>query len=328
MVQATATIERGGLREAREVVRGALAAVEETLAALSAGMPGELGAVTEGLLRSGKRLRPLVLLLAAGEEAGGEPAVALAAAVEEIHAASLVHDDVIDGAEQRRGRPSAPAALGQRAAVLAGDYLAAAAYRQVTVARLPGAVETLAEAAVQMTLAEVSGSVSRGELLSEAQYLGLIAGKTGALFAASAYLGGLVAGLPADDREALRRYGQALGQAFQIRDDLLDLYGEAGDLGKPVRHDLEEGVYTLPLIYAAAGPGGEMVRERLRRWNAGEGNGALAEEIALLARRLGGQGYAAERLESNIAQARAALPEIPNREHLAALAGYLAGAAV
>ena len=327
MVQATATIERDGLREARGVVGAGLAAMEEMLTALSEAMPGELGEVTHGLLRSGKRLRPLVLLLAAGEEAAREPAVALAAAVEEIHAASLVHDDVIDGAEQRRGRPSAPAALGQRAAVLAGDYLAAAAYRQVTLAHVSGAVEALAEAAVQMTLAEVTGSVSRGELLPEARYLEIIGGKTGALFAASAYLGGLVAGLPADDREALRRYGQALGRAFQIRDDLLDLYGQAGDLGKPVRHDLAEGVYTLPLIHAAAGPGGEQVRERLRRLSEGEDNGALAEEVALLARRLGGPAYATERLDHYLRQARAALPEIPYRDHLAALAAYLAGPA-
>jgi geranylgeranyl pyrophosphate synthase len=172
------------------------------------------------------------------------------------------------------------------------------------------------------------GTVAAGQLVSESRYLEIIGGKTAALFEVSAYLGGLVAGRPADDREALRRYGNALGMAFQIRDDLLDLYGESGDLGKPVRHDLAEGVYTLPILRAAAAPGGAALRERLRQMRHGEGNGCLTEEIAVLARQLGGQAYATARMTDYIRQALAALPEIPNRPPLEALARYVAGQSV
>jgi geranylgeranyl pyrophosphate synthase len=301
-----------------------LAEVEARLVALGKNMPDQLRAATAGLLRGGKRLRPLVLLLAAGDGQDQQrPAVALATAVEEIHVASLIHDDVLDGSETRRGGPSAPAMLGQRGAVLAGDYLAAAAYREVTAANVPGAPEALAEAAVRMALAELDGSTSVGQLLSEALYLQIIGGKTAALFEVSAHLGALVAGLAAEDREALRRYGAALGMAFQIRDDLLDLYGEAGDLGKPVRKDLVEGIYTLPIIAAAEALGGQTIRERLARLRQGEGNGYLAEEIALLARQLGGQAYATERMEQYAREAVAALPEVPFRRYLEDLALYL-----
>lgn len=283
-------------------------------------MPEPLQAATAGLLRAGKRLRPLVLLLAAGEASSEEQAVALATAVEEIHVASLIHDDVLDGSETRRGCRSAPAVLGQRSAVLAGDYLAAAAYREVSAAQVPGAPEALAETAVRMTLAEVYGSTSAGKLLSETSYLEIISGKTAALFEVSGYLGGLVAGLPAQDQQALRRYGADLGMAFQIRDDLLDLYSEPGKLGKPVRKDLSEGIYTLPIIAAAQAPAGKVLRKRLAQLPRGESKGDLAEEIADLARRLGGEAYAAGRMIEYAHKAVAALPDVPFREQLRALA--------
>lgn len=308
------------LTDLRAPVAEPLAEVDRRLAAAGDEMPEQLRAATAGLLRAGKRLRPLVLLLAAGEAFSEEKAVALATAVEEIHVASLIHDDVLDGSDTRRGCPSAPAVLGQRCAVLAGDYLAAAAYREVSAAQVPGAPEALAETAVRMTLAEVHGSTSGGRLLSEAGYLEIISGKTAALFEVSSHLGGMVAGLAPQDQEALRRYGASLGMAFQIRDDLLDLYGEAGRLGKPVRKDLSEGVYTLPIIAAAEAPGGEALRKCLAQLRSGDKHGALVEKIADLARRLGGEAYAAERMRQYAQEAAAALPEVPFRKQLMALA--------
>ncbi len=307
-------------------VAGPLAEVEARLTALADTMPGQLSAVTGGLLRAGKRLRPLVLLLTAGDSPSGlQAAVALATAVEEVHVASLIHDDVIDESQRRRGQPSAPASLGQRGAVLAGDYLAATAYQQVGAAQVLGASEALVATVVRMTLAEVQELARVGQLAPEAEYLQIINGKTAALFEVSAYLGGLAADLPLDDREALRRYGAALGMAFQIRDDLLDLYGESGDMGKPVRHDLAAGVYTLPVIAAAAALGGEAVRERLDQMWQGEDNDNLAAEIAILARYLGGQAYATEHMNQYAQEALTALPDLPARPQLEALVRYAVG---
>lgn len=312
---------------ARAAVAGALAELEARLRALTAEMPEPLQEVTGGLLSAGKRLRPLVLLLAAAGEAGPGPgALALATAVEEIHAASLIHDDVIDGAERRRGQPSAPATLGRRCAVLAGDYLAAAAYRQVMAAEVEGAPEALVETAVRMTLAEVKELATVGRLPSEAEHLEILGGKTAALFAVSAYLGGLAAGRPDAALTGLRAYGEALGMAFQIRDDLLDLYGESGDLGKPVRTDLSAGLYTLAVIAAAAAPGGEALRRRLEQLSAGEDDRDRATEIVALTRSLGGEAYARARMEGYVQAALAALPpDLPARPHLEALAHYAAG---
>ena len=321
--QTTGAVGGDQLPELQATVAGPLAEVEARLGQLAVGMPEQLRTVTGGLLHAGKRLRPLVVLLVAGASPPAKAsAVALATAVEEVHVASLIHDDIIDGAERRRGRPSAPAALGQRCAVLAGDYLAAAAYQQVMAADVPDAPEALIEAVVRMTLAEVQELATTGRLLPEAEHLEIISGKTAALFEVSAYLGGLAAGLPRDDLEGLRRYGAALGMAFQIRDDLLDLYGESGDLGKPVRTDLAEGVYTLPVIAAAGALGGQTVRERLEQLQAGEGNGHLAAETATLTRHLGGQAYATERMEQYAQDALAPLPDLPARPHLEALARY------
>ena len=324
-VEATEVDSGAALAELRAAVAAPLAQVEARLAALGEALPEPLSPVTGPLLRAGKLLRPLLLLLCAGNDARWrESAVALAAAVEEIHVASLIHDDVVDSAEQRRGGPSAPAALGRHCAVLAGDYLAAAAYREVMAAGVSGAPEALVEAAVRMTLAEVQEMATAGRLLPEAEHLAIISGKTAALFEVSAYLGGLVAGLPAEDLESLGAYGAALGMAFQVRDDLLDLYGQPGDLGKPVRRDLAEGVYTLPVLAAAGAPGGETIRERLEQLRNG-GNGHVAEEIATLIRCLGGEAYATGRMEQYADTAVASLPDLPARPLLEALARYAVG---
>ncbi len=316
--------EAAELERLQTPVRAGLEQVNQRLADIAARMPEILRPVAEVLAGGGKRLRPLLLLLSAGDQREApDGAVALATAVEAVHIASLIHDDVIDEAEQRRGQASTAAALGQRQAVLAGDYLAAIAYQEVQTAGLPGAGEILATAVVKMTLAEVKAVANAGRLLPEAEYLEVIAGKTAALFEAAAHLGALAAGASDGIVERMRTYGRSLGLAFQIRDDLLDLYGDSKQLGKPVGRDLVGGIYTLPIIFAADQPQGAEVRDLLAQLRVRPDEGGLAERIADLARRLGGKAYAEGQMRRYADQALAAIPDLPTRDHLRDLARYV-----
>lgn len=314
------------LEKLQAPVRASLQRVNQRLADLAAALPEILRPVAGVLTGGGKRLRPLLLLLSTGNQ-GEAPdrAVALATAVEAVHIASLIHDDVIDEAEQRRGQPSTATALGQRQAVLAGDYLAAVAYQEVQGAGLPAAGEILAGAVAQMTLAEVKATANAGRLLAETEYLEIIAGKTAALFEAAAHLGALIAGASAEIVEDLRTYGRNLGLAFQVRDDLLDLYGNSRELGKPVRRDLAGGVYTLPVIFAADQPQGAEVRDLLAQLRERPDEEGLTERIADLAQRLGGAAYAEQQMRRFGERAVAVLPDLPTKQYLCRLAAYVMG---
>jgi octaprenyl-diphosphate synthase len=200
----------------------------------------------------GKRLRPL-LTLAAARMAGyrGMRHVALAACVEFIHTATLLHDDVVDESALRRGQASANALFGNKASVLVGDFLFARAF-QLMVA--DGSLEVL------RILSEASATIAEGEVLqlvtqndtatTEAQYLAVIEGKTAALFAAATEVGAVVADRPAAEQAALRAYGHNLGVAFQLVDDALDYSAEQERLGKTVGDDFREGKITLPVLLA------------------------------------------------------------------------------
>jgi geranylgeranyl pyrophosphate synthase len=282
-----------------------------------------------GQLTGGKRLRPLLLLICAQREAEALPPLALilGSAVELVHLASLMHDDVLDGAPERRGLPSAPAALGSRRAVLAGDYLAAAAYQEVAAADLPEAGAALSNAVLRMTAAEVTGALRVGELLSEAEYLDLIAGKTAALFATAARLGAMAAEHDEAVLAGVTAYGESLGMAFQIQDDLLDLYGDADRLGKGTHWDLAAGLYTLPVIYAAQAPGGEQIRQRLAELRATPEDKALVAEIADLTRLLGGEARATAKMHEYLEVAATALPPGFSPPALLDLAEYVSSRA-
>jgi len=202
----------------------------------------------------GKRLRPL-LTLAAARMAGyrGRRHVALAACVEFIHTATLLHDDVVDESALRRGQASANAAFGNKPSVLVGDFLFARAFQLMV---KDGSLEVL------RILSEAAATIAEGEVLqlviqndtatSEAQYLQVIEGKTAALFAAATEVGAVVAGRPADEQAALRAYGHNLGIAFQLVDDALDYSAEQERLGKTVGDDFREGKITLPVLLAFA----------------------------------------------------------------------------
>ena len=228
------------------------------------GLVAEVG--TETLVAGGKRLRPALVYLATPPEArGGERAVAAGAAVELVHMATLVHDDMLDGADLRRGRPTAWALYGEGAAKAAGDYLFARAFAELAYAGDTATVGLLADAAL---------ALARGEALQRRQafrpdttvedYLLRCSLKTGKLFEAACLLGG--------GRPELGGFGLALGIAFQIADDILDCTGDFDTTGKAPGVDLRDGTPTLPLILAAredrrvwAALAGEPVEDALER---------------------------------------------------------------
>ncbi len=200
----------------------------------------------------GKRLRPLLCLLAArlfGYE--GDRHIPLAVVVEFIHTASLLHDDVVDSSDQRRGAPSANGVWGNQASVLVGDYLFSRAF-QMMVAD--------GDMAMLKLMSDVTNALAEGEVLqlsrtfhlemTEAECLEVIERKTAVLFRAATEVGASVAGQDDEVVERLAVYGMCLGVAFQLMDDALDYLAEAETAGKPVGHDLEEGKITLPLIHA------------------------------------------------------------------------------
>ncbi|MGG5886086.1 polyprenyl synthetase family protein [Falsiroseomonas sp. HC035] len=201
----------------------------------------------------GKRLRPL-LTLAAAKLAGyreGQRHVALAACVEFIHTATLLHDDVVDESALRRGQASANALFGNKPSVLVGDFLFARAFQLMVE---DGSLEVLG------ILATASATIAEGEVLqlitqndtatTEAQYLAVIEGKTAALFAAATEVGAIVADCGVAQQVALRAYGHNLGVAFQLIDDALDYSAEQEALGKTVGDDFREGKITLPVLLA------------------------------------------------------------------------------
>ncbi len=200
----------------------------------------------------GKRLRPMLHTLAAGA-AGytGEQHIKLAAVIEFIHTSTLLHDDVVDESDLRRGRKTANALWGNAASVLVGDFLYSRSFQLMV---------ELDDMRIMRILADTTNTIAEGEVLqllnignadvSEASYLAVIERKTAVLFAAATELGGILGGLPDAQVAALREYGMQLGYAFQIADDLLDYISDADTLGKNIGDDLAEGKPTLPLIYA------------------------------------------------------------------------------
>jgi octaprenyl-diphosphate synthase len=198
----------------------------------------------------GKRLRPMLLLLAA-RLAGyrGPRSIRLACVVELLHTATLIHDDVVDRAPLRRGRPSANAQWGDDASVLVGDHLYSKSFALLVRDNDGAVMETLARATVSMTEAEVFQlERKRSGLTTETDYVRIITQKTASFMSACCRIGALLGGIRPDQVEALTRYGLDVGVAFQISDDSLDFIADQDRLGKAIGSDLREGKLTLPLI--------------------------------------------------------------------------------
>jgi octaprenyl-diphosphate synthase len=247
----TPTLEQV-LKERVAVLVGAdLAAVEaEILRELDSpvGLIQEMGEYIAGA--GGKRLRPILLLLAARlAGATGPRCVRLACAVELLHTATLIHDDVVDQAPLRRGRPSANSQWGDDASVLVGDHLYSKSFAVLVRDNDRAILEALARVTVSMTEAEVFQlELKRSGTTSEADYLRIITQKTAGFMSACCRIGGLLGAVDAGAVEALADYGLAIGVAFQISDDALDFVADQDRLGKAIGADLREGKRTLPLI--------------------------------------------------------------------------------
>ncbi|RNC91188.1 MAG: polyprenyl synthetase family protein [Oricola sp.] len=209
--------------------------------------------VANHLINSGgKRLRPM-LTIASAEMFGyqGDHHIKLAASVEFMHTATLLHDDVVDESDRRRSKPTARIIWGNQASVLVGDFLLGQAFRMMVDVGSMDALDVLSTASAIIAEGEVM-QLSAAKKLSttEDDYLAVIKAKTAALFLAAAEVGPIVAGAGSDERAALRSYGLNLGLAFQLVDDVLDYGGNAGDLGKNVGDDFREGKITLPVLLA------------------------------------------------------------------------------
>lgn len=211
----------------------------------------------------GKRLRPLFLLLSADLAGyGGENRIILASIIEAIHTASLLHDDVVDGAELRRGKQTAHMLWGNQIVILVGDFLYSNALRLAVLQGNQKVMEALSEATTMMTEGEILqlNKVADPEITEE-EYYRIISAKTGALISAACRIGAVISGLSEEKEDALARFGMKIGMAFQMVDDILDYMADEKGLGKKLGKDLNEGKITLPLIYLLGVAGAEETAE-------------------------------------------------------------------
>jgi octaprenyl-diphosphate synthase len=273
----------------------------------------------------GKRLRPMLHLIAARAAGyGGRDHLPLAALIEFIHTSTLLHDDVVDESDLRRGRRTANAVWGNAASVLVGDFLYSRSFQMMV---------ELDSMRVMRILADTTNRIAEGEVLQllnignpdtdEQAYLNVIERKTAVLFAAATRLGAVLAGLPTVQEDALARYGLDLGHAFQIADDVLDYASDADTLGKNIGDDLAEGKPTLPLILAIARSAPAQAA-RLQDIVKAGGLDALDEVLAAI-HATGALEASRERAQRYAASARSALTALPPsaaRDALAVLADY------
>jgi geranylgeranyl pyrophosphate synthase len=310
---ATAATVDAVVRAAGPRLAGLLGHVEQRLAELASGHGDVLERYAgETIAAGGKRLRPLLVLLAAGDvdDAPGpalDRLVRSAVAVELIHSASLVHDDVLDRAPVRRGRPTVVAAAGRTVATATGDFLFSRAFAELVAS---GEVDDV------RALSAASSALAHGELMQRAdawevgvplaRYLERCELKTGSLFEAACRLGALAAGGPAD---ALAAFGRRIGLAFQLLDDVLDVSGPASRTGKARGTDLLDGTVTLPLILA---------RERDPQLAATDlralGSAAAAEEVCDRIAGTGALADAKQQALAVVAEAKAGLPPLTARQ--------------
>ena len=285
--------------------------------------------VTAHLVEAGgKRIRP-ILTLAAARLLGydGTHHHKLAATVEFIHTATLLHDDVVDESAQRRGRPTANLLWDNKSSVLVGDYLFARSFQLMTDTGSLDVLRVLSDAAATIAEGEVLQLTAAANLsTTEETYLQVVRGKTAALFAAACEVGGMVADASETQVTALRTYGDALGIAFQMADDLLDLEGDAGTTGKNVGDDFRERKLTLPIIKAiAAADDNERAFWKRTIEKGDQQDGDLEEALRLIAHHGALEATRAEALRwsATAKKAMASIPENSLRATLSDLADYV-----
>jgi len=325
-VLSRATDPGTGLAAIQALVADDLAAVDRTIIEHLHSDVVLVNQVAQHIVHSGgKRLRPLLTLLGARACGyAGALHVPLAAIVEFIHTATLLHDDVVDDSNLRRGQLTANAMFGNEASVLVGDFLYSRAFQMMVAA---GSMQ------VMDIMAQTTNAIAEGEVMqllnvhdpdtSEERYLEVIHAKTARLFEAAARIGAVVAGVQPSWQEALGRYGLHLGVAYQLVDDVLDYRGAADQIGKNVGDDLAEGKPTLPLIHALRA-GGEPDRALLRE-AIEQGGLSRIDAVIGAVERAGAIDYTARRAQEEALRAGEALhaiPISPFREALEALARF------
>lgn len=269
--------------------------------------------VAEYIIQSGgKRIRPLVTVLA-GRACGqqGSKLANSAAIVEFIHTATLLHDDVVDGSELRRGRDTANAVWGNQASVLVGDYLYSRAFEMMVELNAMRVMDVMASATNKIAEGEVLQLMNAHDPeTTEARYFEVIYRKTAKLFEAGSQIAAIVAGAPAPHEQALTRYGKHLGTAFQLVDDALDYSANPEELGKNLGDDLAEGKPTLPLIHALKN--GTPEQQQLIRNAIENGEVASLDRITLAIESTGGLEYTARLARREADLAIRALAELPD----------------
>jgi len=317
-----------------DLVRDDLALVEREIAAQSGVAIEPVTEISNYLLEGGgKRLRPALLLLSSGA-AGyrGAGAIRLGAVVELIHSATLVHDDVIDGALTRRGRPSTNARWGNHMSVLAGDWLYMQSFEMALRERNFAILDILIDLTQNMVQGELLQLTRLGQIdLTGPEATDLAYRKTACLFSGCARLGAVLGQQPKEIEESMAEYGRNAGLAFQLVDDMLDFTASPEQLGKPVLSDLKEGKVTLPLIFALESEGGVANSSGNGRANH-EGRRLVAtvleergfrsvraEEIADLVRATGALDRAGTLAREYASRAKVALEGLPDTEYRRAL---------
>ena len=281
--------------------------------------------------QGGKRVRAAMCLLSCEAVGGGaETAAPAAAAVELMHSFTLLHDDIADSDDIRRGRPTVWRKWGVGQAVTAGDALFALA--NIAAAQLEAEPETVRSVLAELN--EATLAVCEGQQLdisyegradiTVADYLRMVERKTAALFAAACSIGAQIAGSPAPRRASLAEFGREVGLGFQIQDDVLGIWGDPAEMGKPVGSDLRRNKRSLPVVYALNASGGEQLAARL---GAGVRSDREAAEVAALIERLGARSFCermvGERLARGIAALEKAEPEASAADDMSTLASFL-----
>ncbi|HLM98494.1 MAG TPA: polyprenyl synthetase family protein [Bryobacteraceae bacterium] len=311
-------------REVFELVRDDLERVEKEISRESVASVDAITAIGQYLQEAGgKRLRPSLLLLSSkliGD--GGESAIRLGAVVEMLHAATLVHDDVIDGAETRRGRPSANVQWGNHTCVLGGDWLYMQAFHMALRERNFHILDLLIGLTQMMVEGELIQLERIGRIdVTEADCMELVDRKTACLFSVCAKLGALVAGADSATEERLGEYAWNLGMAFQLVDDVLDFTAREKTLGKPVGGDLREGKVTLPLVYALECTSPEERRAVERVLADRHYDNVPFRQILALVERYQGIERVRERAQAFTDKARQVIAEFPESPYQRALYG-------
>ena len=286
---------------------------------LASGVP-LIGQISQYIIAAGgKRLRPALLLLVCGALGyRGPHRHGLAAVVEFIHTATLLHDDVVDESTLRRGRPTANESFGNAASVLVGDFLYSRSFQMMVEAGSMRVMDILSEATNVIAEGEVMQLMNMHDAsLDEAGYLRVIRSKTAKLFEASAQLGAVLADSPAGVEAACATYGQALGTAFQIIDDVLDYDGNAAEMGKNIGDDLREGKATLPLI--AAMQRGTPAQAAVVREAIEQGSTESLAEVVSIVRDTGALQVARTAAQTEAQRAIKALEQLPTNSYATSL---------